>query len=268
MKYYLSIAAIFKNETWGMQEWLDHHLAHGVEHFYLVNDGSTDDYMSILSPYIQEGKVTLYQNDIIERYTDRQIHINNKYFLPILKESQWVANIDLDEYLYSTDTLSLKDALRCYENFGSVYVRWAYYTSNGHITQPKGIVESFTTRCELGAVVYCRAPDDTHPKYIRSDEPKVIMNSNYPTTSLNIHNTATQGIPISGSHNFPQLLINHYQLQSREYWETIKMNRGDVNHWFKGHPRNFELYDAFDAAGIVQDTRLRDQNRALFGSYK
>ena len=28
----------------------------------------------------------------------------------------------------------------------------------------------------------------------------------------------------------PLLLINHYQLQSQEYWKKIKMKRTDMNH--------------------------------------
>jgi hypothetical protein len=50
--YYLTIGAIFKNESHCLQEWIEHHIFHGVEHFYLLNDGSTDEYMKILQPYI------------------------------------------------------------------------------------------------------------------------------------------------------------------------------------------------------------------------
>ena len=83
MKHYLSVASIFKNESWGMKEWLDHYKFHGVDHVYLVNDFSTDNYLPILQPYVEEGFVTLYQNDNPERYTGRQIDMNNKFFKPI-----------------------------------------------------------------------------------------------------------------------------------------------------------------------------------------
>ena len=56
-KYYLSVIAMFKNEAQVMKEWLDHHIGHGVEHFYLVDDFSTDSCMSVLSPYIASGLV-------------------------------------------------------------------------------------------------------------------------------------------------------------------------------------------------------------------
>lgn len=44
MPYFLTCLAIFKNEAMNLKEWLDHHLWQGVEHFYLINNGSEDDY--------------------------------------------------------------------------------------------------------------------------------------------------------------------------------------------------------------------------------
>jgi hypothetical protein len=60
----------------------------------------------------------------------------------------------------------------------------------------------------------------------------------------------------------PDLLINHYQLQSREYWQNVKMNRGDVNHWFKGSARDFEGYESMDV-GDIEDLRLWEQNKEI-----
>lgn len=116
MKHYLSVASVFKNESWNLKEWVLHYKHHGVDHIYLVNDFSDDDYLPILQPFIDEGFVTLFQNDITERYTGRQTDVNNKFFLPICGETQWIAQVDLDEFLYSPKTLDLKEILRKYED--------------------------------------------------------------------------------------------------------------------------------------------------------
>lgn len=42
-----------------MKEWLDHHIGHGVDHFYLVNDGSDDNYYEVLKPYIENRLITM-----------------------------------------------------------------------------------------------------------------------------------------------------------------------------------------------------------------
>ena len=37
-KYYLSVGAMFKNESHILKEWLDHYLREGVDMFLLINN--------------------------------------------------------------------------------------------------------------------------------------------------------------------------------------------------------------------------------------
>jgi hypothetical protein len=53
--YYLSVLSIFKNETINLKLWLDHYLWQGAEHFYLIDNGSTDEPLNILQEYIDKG---------------------------------------------------------------------------------------------------------------------------------------------------------------------------------------------------------------------
>lgn len=68
-KYYLSVGAIFKNEAHILEEWIQHYLAEGVDHFYLIDNGSTDNFMEILNRYTD--KVTLYSDDTRYRQDER-----------------------------------------------------------------------------------------------------------------------------------------------------------------------------------------------------
>jgi hypothetical protein len=93
-KYYLSIIAIFKNEACGMKEWLDHHIGHGVEHFYLVDDESTDQILDILKPYIDKGLITMHATS--SRWVPfRQTGIYKRVFNSVYatNESKWLAII-------------------------------------------------------------------------------------------------------------------------------------------------------------------------------
>lgn len=262
---YLVICAIFKNETWGMREWIEHHKHHGVDHIYLVNDDSDDDYMSILQPYINMGYVTLFQNEIKERYTGRQIDINNKYFIPLSSQARWIANIDLDEYLYSPKDLDIKNILKNYEDYGVVQVNWTWMSSNGHIKQPAGIVKSFTKRCNYNVNVSFDVAGRGMTNVWLGGH-KCIANTKFDITSYFIHRITSSGnlqnASVESNPEDPDLLINHYQLQSREYWEKVKMKRGDVNFWFNGSDRLFTEFDAMDV-GDIDDFRLRDQNETL-----
>lgn len=51
---------MFQNEAPWLKEWITyHHKVLGVDHFYLYNNDSTDDFMKILQPYIDNGIVEL-----------------------------------------------------------------------------------------------------------------------------------------------------------------------------------------------------------------
>ena len=52
MIYKLSVGALFKNESHSIKEWIKHYLYHGVEHFYLIDDGSTDNYLEEIQEFI------------------------------------------------------------------------------------------------------------------------------------------------------------------------------------------------------------------------
>jgi glycosyltransferase involved in cell wall biosynthesis len=58
--YYLSVLSIFKNETMNLKLWLEHYLWQGVGHFYLIDNGSTDNPLSILQEYIDKGIITYF----------------------------------------------------------------------------------------------------------------------------------------------------------------------------------------------------------------
>ena len=58
--YYLSVLSIFKNETMNLKIWIEHYLWQGVEHFYLIDNGSDDDPLTILKEYIDNGIVSYY----------------------------------------------------------------------------------------------------------------------------------------------------------------------------------------------------------------
>ena len=84
MSYILSIGAIFKNEAPYLKEWIEHYLARGVDHFYLINDNSDDNYLKILNQY--KEKITLFHiNEQFNSY-GRQDYFYNKYLMEFNKK--------------------------------------------------------------------------------------------------------------------------------------------------------------------------------------
>ena len=60
-RYNLAMVTVLQNEAPFLPEWLEYHMLYtvGVEHFYLYDDGSTDELAATLAPYVAADLVTL-----------------------------------------------------------------------------------------------------------------------------------------------------------------------------------------------------------------
>lgn len=251
-KYYLSVGGMFKNESHGIKEWILHYLHHGAEHFYLINDNSTDDSVSIIQEYIDKGLITLF--NVNEPYFyGRQRFIYNKYILPLIKETKWLLMVDLDEYVWSQKDINLQNVLHEFESYGQVQIHEHVFGSNGHIQQPKHIVKSFTKR-------------NQHNPEVDRGKIKYFVNSSYDFSSLNIHhaNFMNNAYDKDGSIFilvYPEyFVVNHYNCQSRELWDNVKCTRGDADNYLVRTPKDFSFFDKND----IEDVDLYFQNLVLY----
>jgi len=129
--YSFCVCAVFKKESHILEEWLLHYIYHGIEHFYLVNDNSSDNFTNIIDKYSKY--ITLFNNDIQTTNVGRQILIYEKYFRPILNESTWFAILDLDEFLYSPIDMNLSNVFNKYNHFSQLRVNWLHFGSSEHL---------------------------------------------------------------------------------------------------------------------------------------
>lgn len=122
-KYQLSICAIFKNESLHLKEWIEYHRLIGVDHFYLYNIRSSDQFSKILNSYVKEGLVTVinwidcrkeaHQPFVWPLTTKISAYENARLFLS--EETKWLCFLDIEEFLVPSPTLSLVDLLEKYE---------------------------------------------------------------------------------------------------------------------------------------------------------
>ena len=145
-KYYLSVCAIFKDEAPNLKEWIEFHRLVGVEKFYLYNNNSQDDYNEVLAPYIAANIVTLIEWPESPGQVPAYRHCIQKFKY----YSQWIAFIDIDEFLFGTEEDSLPEILKYYEGFPGVMVNWLMFGSSGYQTRPEGLItEKFTWRMDI-----------------------------------------------------------------------------------------------------------------------
>jgi len=248
--YTLCVGAIFRNEAHCMKEWLEHYLLHGVEHFYLINDRSTDESVTILQEYIDRGIVDLYHSNR-PMYQGRQRDAYDEFILPHLqaKEMRWLMMIDFDEFVWSPMNVDLRVVLGYLARFKQIQLGQIVFGSNGHEEQPKSVVAGFTKYWKDSPVM-------TAFKYIVQSDAEFVR--------LDVHIGRFANKEMYGDETFmivnPEWIrLNHYNCQSKAFWQTVKMTRGDGDDW---KVRDMELFNQFDKNDI-EDLGLLDQNREL-----
>ncbi|MGB1230245.1 MAG: glycosyltransferase family 92 protein [Holosporaceae bacterium] len=128
-KYYLCVAAIFRDEARFLKEWIEYYLMMGVEHFYLTNHLSEDNYMEVLQPYIDKGLVTL-RHETQEVTGDYSVwrSIQSRAFTcasdALAKKTEWLLLVDTDEYVVPYHKDSFAEFLRDYDDFAAVAIQW------------------------------------------------------------------------------------------------------------------------------------------------
>ena len=241
------VCGVFKNEAHILSEWIQHYLSRGVDHIYLVNDHSTDDFASKLRTF--SDKVTLFHNDIVTREVGRQLQIYDKYFRPILSSAKWAAILDLDEFLYSPTGHSFSELLTGFESVAQLKIDWLHFGSNGHRMQPLSVVSGFTTRA-----TFSRTPEYYSYKTLFKTADLL---------SFQVHEHGVRGETLHLKYSdtaVPPLVINHYSIQSYDFYMNVKAVRGDINNWFDSiqKERNEKLFRAYDR-NEVTDLRLLNQ---------
>lgn len=239
-KYEFTIGATFKNEGHILDEWVRHYKYHGIDHIYLINDNSTDNYQTILEPYIKMGYVTLY-NHTTKVPEPRQQYTYELYLRPVFKDTKWMAIIDLDEFIYSPINIDLKQVLRKHDDCSAIFLNWIMFGSSGHIEQPKYVTQSFTKRMKA-----------------KEASGKTLFKTAFLKKKLiEVHFVEVDGKTITTD----DILINHYNIQSWSFFERVKMSRGDVATDVNVRDKNYFIKCDHKE---MDDNKLALQNMLLF----
>ncbi|MFT4255332.1 MAG: glycosyltransferase family 2 protein [Caulobacter sp.] len=251
--------AIFRNEAHVLAEWIDHYLQFGVQHFYLINNRSDDGFEKVLAPYRAAGLVDLFDCDAEGRQNAAYAEL-----LPLLtRETRWVGVFDLDEFIYPPNGGLISDVVESLSMYDAVLCPWLSFGSNGHLDQPRSVIDGFTKR----------GPAGVSRAFLKAiSKPASIV-------TISQHNPVTRGPKIlsSGEAHGNELFLNiqeselarfalvnnHYRLQSRNYFRTVKTGRPEVNEAVAGVRKAMQFFDENDGRwNQVVDTRLADLRRA------
>ena len=252
----LCLLAIFKNEAEILKEWLDHYIRQGVEKFLLINNNSSDNFLNILQSY---------PSNLIFLKTDNrkgiQHKLYNELFFKECKKFEWTMVVDLDEFVYARNGFkTIPDFLNSLEkNIAQVKIPWKMFGSNGFNTldkkQPKSVVQNFTKRrlyndrvinCKSIVRSSCLTELGIHSNYYNSG---FSIASNYKKTVLrNINDMEISEKILEES----CLHLNHYAIQSLEWFLRIKATRGNCDNVGE-NIRNESYFKSYDNNEFLDD---------------
>ena len=67
-KYKLSLCTVIKNEVEYINDFLEHYVNQGIEHFYIINNNSTDGVVNFIENHKYTDKITLIKDDTDFKY--------------------------------------------------------------------------------------------------------------------------------------------------------------------------------------------------------
>lgn len=247
-RYEVSLCLIFKNEAPYLREWIEYHHLIGVEHFYLYNNMSDDNYMEVLTPYVEQGIVTLvewpYQYAQISAYEDCYKKVRN--------ETHWLGYIDADEFVNLQGDNDIKSFLCRYAAYPALYLHWRMFGTSGIVEESENYlvterhVAAWPFLCDIG---------------------KTFINNDYQRFKIGIHQSvAIMGYlplypvddkkffkpgfinPFSSLFGYkPKVYLNHYWSRSYKFYCYKDFKRGDVacaaNEVKKSVPGRFESHE-------------------------
>lgn len=246
--HYLSVYALFKNEAEILREWIEHYIDEGVDHFYLIDNGSTDNYRDIIEPYMKY--ITLFHDE--ERGFGTQHKIYDRNILPVIGDSKWLMGIDLDEFVYTksgtiaSSLKNIKDA-----SVGQILIPWKFFGSSGHIQQPSSVIRSFINRRKPPYNAYnktiCRSD-----AIERLDIHAIPLKPGFITVDPLLRPMEPNNIDVTDELLRDSVFeMNHYVIQSLDWFRRVKMTRGSSN--FDSNHRNEEYFKEFDYKDVYDN---------------
>ncbi len=229
-QYYLALVAIFQNEARFLKEWIEFYRLIGVEHFYLYNHLSTDNYDEVLAPYIKNGIVELRDitskpSNLIE-WNALQTSIYSAVANQVKDKVEWLVVVDTDEYLFPVQEQNLAHVLKNYDDYASLSVNWRLFGSNGvsRIAPKELLIEKLTKAAALG---------DNHVKTIvKPRYVKKFLNPHFPLLQFGYAQVTENKEyffgPFSPNQSLQFVRINHYWSRDLEFFNNNKLARVHV----------------------------------------
>jgi hypothetical protein len=223
---------MFQDEAPYLKEWIEFHRLMGVQHFYLYNNNSDDNFLEVLDPYISRGIVDLIEwsrPNKEDYWIEDQKRAYNDCIKKCEKQVTWLAIVDIDEFIVpvkDNDLISFLSGFDGEPYLGAIRINWQLYGTSGlkQIQKDKLLIES----------LIWKAPTN----YVTEDIPhNGIVKSIVRPCAIKLYR-AHEGdlkenfysLPSSEPTRFQdvrvnEIRINHYWTRAEDFFYTVKIRR-------------------------------------------
>ncbi len=218
---------MFKNEGPYLKEWLEFHMLVGVEHFYLYNNLSTDNYYAVLEPYVKKGIVDLidWPYSTPGNWTSVQLRAFTDGIKRAQGQAKWLAVLDLDEFLFAVQEDNVAHFLTDYENYGGVCANWQFFGTS-HVQKiplDKLMIETLTLKADTNYQANRQVKSIVRPERVaRVIHPHFFIYKP-PFFQVNANKQRFQG-SMTYRVDIDKLRINHYWTGDEEHFHKTKLN--------------------------------------------
>ncbi|MFO7531265.1 MAG: glycosyltransferase family 92 protein [Candidatus Limnocylindrales bacterium] len=213
------IVCIVKDEAEYLEEWLGYHIAVGVDHFLIYDNGSSDGSAALLERYINHGLVTRIDWPL----GGGQLAAYNHALRMFGATARWLAYYDVDEFLVPLLDDDVPTFLARFEDAAVVRVPRVEFGFSGHRVPPPGLaIEAYTQVAnvlDLDADLPPRVKSMVQPGAVSAVDIHLAFPADEPATGKP---TTTAEASVRGIAQ-----LNHYYTRSFEEYEA-KRFRGSA----------------------------------------
>ncbi|TRD23503.1 glycosyltransferase family 2 protein [Palleronia caenipelagi] len=238
----LTIITAVRDEAHNLVDWIAHHRALGATDFLIFTNDCADGTEALLDALAPAG-VTHIHNEIPEGRTPQWSALKQARAHPLLKDADWVAVLDCDEYVNLRSPLNSFAGLIAACDADAIVLPWRLFGHSGHARRSdlsplraytKAIPEDalYPALARFFKTLYrpaaFREPGVHRPKARKGDSPRWSNGSGQPLPPD--FRAQQQRIMLWGAPMATDLVqLNHYSLRSAEDF-IIKRSRGLPNH--------------------------------------
>ncbi len=149
----LAVVLIVRNEQDHIAEWARFHLAAGVRHFHVYDNGCTDGTIAVLRDALPADALTVipWNQKLRDGLRGHEVHNQVLAYAHATRnfggDYRWMAYIDSDEFLVPRSAPDLNAALSHLDGCRNISLPWHMFGRSGHVSPPAGgVVTNYTRR--------------------------------------------------------------------------------------------------------------------------